>query len=79
METIVRVLQNVVDAFFGTPRRVQVTTVLILLGVVYFNPGFLQRILGRFVAEVEPVIGPLLTLAIVSGGLYLILFGRRRR
>ena len=72
-------MRNIVEAFFGTPRRGQVTAVLIVLGVVYFNPGFLQRILGRFVAEVEPVIGPLLTLAIVSGGLYLILFGRRRR
>ena len=73
------IMRNIVEAFFGTPRRVEATPGLIVLGVVYFNPGFLQRILGRFVAEVEPVIGPLLTLAIVSGGLYLILFGRRRR
>jgi len=41
-------MRNIVEAFFGTPRRVQVTAVLIVLGVVYFNPGFLQRILGRF-------------------------------
>ena len=76
-EVVARVARNVIEAFFGTPRRVQVTAVLVALGVVYFNPGLLQRILGRFVAEMEPVIGPLLTLAIVFGGIYLILFGRR--
>lgn len=71
---VARIFENIVEAFFGTPRRVQVTAVLALVGVIYFNPGLAEHVGGRVFAELQPLLAP----AIMIGGIYLIIFGRRR-
>ncbi len=62
---MIRVFQNIVEAFFGTPRRVQMTALLAVIGVVYFNPGLLQKVIARILYAVKPVLAPVLQAAII--------------
>lgn len=63
--------------FFGTPRRFVTTLAVIGMIVVLFEPGLLRLAAERLVAELSPLLGPVLAIVIVFAGLRLIIFGRR--
>jgi len=66
--------------FLGTPRRFLASVILVVIGmaIVHFNPGLVYRSADRLVCECWPVIQSLLVLAVVLGGLRVIVFGRGR-
>ncbi len=74
MEMVARIFRNILDALFGNAQRVQGTLIVAGLAMVYFHPGMLRQVLGQLFAEVQPF----LPMAIMAGGIYIILFGRGR-
>lgn len=75
MEMLARIFRNIVEAFLGTPRRVQGTTLVALVVVAYLNPGLVTRVTNRALEEMRPLI----TTGLVVGVFYFIFLGGRRR
>lgn len=63
---------------FGSPRRTFTTLGVFCALVVFFSPGLLRLIIQRMMTELSPVIQPLLTIAIVLGGLKMICGGKKK-
>lgn len=63
--------------FFGTPQRFVTTVVAVGLVTVLLSPGLLRIATERLIAEISPLLGPVLAIVIVFGGLRVILFGRK--
>lgn len=63
--------------FFGTPKRFLTTMAVLGLIVVTANPDLLRIVTEGFVAELAPLLGPLLSIAIVFAGLRIITFGKK--
>lgn len=63
--------------FAGTPQRFLTTMVVIGLIVVVASPGLLRMALERLIQESGPALGPMLAIAIVLGGLKVVVWGRK--
>lgn len=58
-------MNNWIRFFLGTPQRFLRTGVAVGLVVVMINPGLLQTAFTRLVAELSPVIGQVIMIAVV--------------
>jgi len=67
-----------IQFFFGTPRRFCWTVAVLGLLTVLIFPGLLATAVSRLVAELSPLLGPVLAVLIVVGGLRMIFRGRGR-
>lgn len=67
MELLSRIFHNIVDAFFGSVRRIQASACIALGLYIYFNPGVLRGFLLALQRELWPVAEGFLQLAIIVG------------
>lgn len=70
-------MRNWLRYFFGTPQRAVWTLAVVGLITVIIFPGLLRTAANRLIAELSPLLGPVLAIIIVLGGLRMILFGRK--
>ena len=67
--------------FIGTPQRLM-RTLLVIVALVVFShlyPGTIANGLHQLVWEIQPIVGPILTLVLVVIGIRIILTGIGRR
>lgn len=70
-----RLFQNAFEVLFGTPRRLSVTLFTLLALFVWMHPGMLRDITNSLLCEIQPLVRPVLTLAILIFGIRWLLMG----
>lgn len=58
-------MNNWIRFFIGTPQRFLVTAGFVGLVVVMIKPGLLQMAVNRLLAEISPLFGPIIQIAIL--------------
>jgi hypothetical protein len=72
---IERAFNNIFEAFLGSPRRVLMTACIGLALFVWLNPGVVRSIGNSLLAEIWPLLVPILTIAGIIYGIRWMIFG----
>ena len=70
-----RYLNNIFDAFLGSPRRVMMSTCIGLVIFIWLNPGVIRSIGNSFLLEIESLMVPLLTVSLMFYGIWWLFMG----
>ncbi len=64
-----------IQFFLGTPRRLLATLAAGFVVVVLVEPSILAVLVGRFVAAVDPILGPVIQLIVIGFALRIMFRG----